>query len=245
MMSKQEEYYLAICNIEKAVYEKENGHIKEVAHQMAVTMKNKGMIYIFGCGHSHILAEEAFYRAGGLVRVSPIFDSAIMLHEGAVKSSRMERLEEYGDWIFDRQTIKKNDLLFVFSTSGINGCPIEVAKRAKTSALAKVVAVTSLAYYKKEKSRHSSGKYLADYADFVIDTHVPHGDALVDYKEKKIAPGSTVICSLIWNMLISQLPEEGSEISFEPEYFLSGNVEGGFEKNEYYIDKYKNDIRYF
>ena len=29
-------------------------------------------IYLFGTGHSHMIAEELFYRAGGLARVRPI-----------------------------------------------------------------------------------------------------------------------------------------------------------------------------
>lgn len=50
-----------------------------------------GLIYVFGCGHSHILAEETFYRAGGLACVSPVFYEPLMLHESASESSRLEK----------------------------------------------------------------------------------------------------------------------------------------------------------
>ena len=50
-----------------------------------------GLIYVFGCGHSHIPAEEAFYRAGGLANVAPVFYESLMLHEGAAESSRLEK----------------------------------------------------------------------------------------------------------------------------------------------------------
>ena len=36
-----------------------------------------------GAGHSHMLAEELFYRAGGLVRVRPILFEGLMLHASA------------------------------------------------------------------------------------------------------------------------------------------------------------------
>ena len=241
-MNKYIEYYNNLSQIERQIVEQEASGIEAVAACMARTLKAGKNIYLFGCGHSHILVEEAFYRAGGLVPVNPIFDSAIMLHEGAVKSSHLERLESYGDWIFDRQSITQGDMIFIFSNSGINGCPVQVALRAKQAG-ATVVAVSAKAYDKTEKSRHSSGKRLSNYADYVLDTHIPHGDALLQYGEQRIAPGSTIACALIWNMLIAQLAEESEKIGYQPEYFVSGNVEGGFQINEQYIDKYKYIVR--
>ena len=43
-------------------------------------------VHAFGTGHSHMLAEELFYRAGGLVRVKPILFEGLMLH--AARRSR-------------------------------------------------------------------------------------------------------------------------------------------------------------
>ena len=218
--------------------------IEKVAEQMALVLKNKRQIFLFGCGHSHILVEEAFYRAGGLVPVSPIFDTALMLHDGAAKSSHLEKKEEYGSWVMDRVNMEKGDMLFIFSNSGINGCPIEIAARAKAKG-AIVVAISSIEYVNREKSRHSSGKYLIDFADFVINTHVPHGDALVEIEDNKIAPGSTISGALIWNMLISQLSEEEEKLGVEKEYFVSGNIEGGAELNQRYLKKYQTKIKNF
>ena len=39
------------------------------AESISNVMLADGLIYVFGCGHSHILAEETFYRAGGLACV--------------------------------------------------------------------------------------------------------------------------------------------------------------------------------
>ncbi len=243
-MKRYERYFEEINSIEEKIFNKEGAAIEEVAEQMAVTLKQGRQIFLFGCGHSHILVEEAFYRAGGLVPVHPIFDTALMLHDGAAKSSHLEKKEEYGRWIMDRVNIEKDDMLFIFSNSGINGCPIEMAARAKEKSVI-VVAISSMEYVNKEKSRHSSGKYLIDFADFVIDTHVPHGDALVEIKDNKIAPGSTISGALIWNMLISQLSEEEEKLGVEKEYFVSGNIKGGEELNQRYLKKYKTKIRNF
>ena len=61
------------------------------------TLERDGLIYVFGCGHSHILAEETFYRAGGLACVAPIFDETLMLHQSASESSRLEAPWEHCD----------------------------------------------------------------------------------------------------------------------------------------------------
>jgi uncharacterized phosphosugar-binding protein len=68
--------------------------------------------------------------------------------------------------------------MVVFSNSGINALPIEVALAAKEAGL-RVVAVTSLAHSRSVEPRHSSGQRLFELADVTIDTHVPTGDAAV------------------------------------------------------------------
>ena len=39
---------------------------------VARTLTRDGLVHIFGSGHSHMLALEAFYRAGGLAAVDPL-----------------------------------------------------------------------------------------------------------------------------------------------------------------------------
>ena len=40
--------------------------IDQVADICAECIYNDGMLYFFGTGHSHMICEEPFYRAGGL-----------------------------------------------------------------------------------------------------------------------------------------------------------------------------------
>ncbi|MBR4940999.1 MAG: SIS domain-containing protein, partial [Clostridia bacterium] len=76
------------------VFDLERANIEAAATAAAKTLANGGMIYTFGTGHAHILAEEIFYRAGGLVKVYPIFDEKLMLHISASESSQWERKED-------------------------------------------------------------------------------------------------------------------------------------------------------
>jgi uncharacterized phosphosugar-binding protein len=70
---------------------------------VAETLKKSGIIHTFGTGHSHMIAEEAFFRAGGLVPVNAILD-------GRGKRSRLRALADragadhggrYGDRHFE------------------------------------------------------------------------------------------------------------------------------------------------
>lgn len=240
-MNNIEKYYGELLGIQRMVLEKESDKLQIVAKKMVETLRDGKMIHIFGCGHSHMLVEEAFYRAGGLANVNPIFDEAIMLHDGAVKSSVMERDEEYGKLIFERQLIQPGDILFIYSTSGVNGCPIEMARCGKKTGA--IVVVVNSGNYGGEASRHSSGKKLADFSDYAIDNCVPYGDAIVENGAEKIGPCSTAICAMIWNMLICQMAEEGKALGYLPDYFVSGNITGGKEKNDNIIKKYRQAIR--
>ena len=211
-------YYDSIQKLMGEVLDTEKENVERAAAVIAGSIAKGGMFHIFGCGHSHIFAEEAFYRAGGLVPVNPILDSAIMLHEGALKSSAVEKMSGYASHILDRFTVSTGDVILIFSTSGVNSLPIEMAIEAKKKGMI-VVVVTSLAYMCGE-SRHSSGKHLADFGDLVIDNHIPLGDALleVDGIEGKIVPGSTLIGVLLLNMMIAQTAEELLRLGIEPKF---------------------------
>lgn len=238
-----QEYYAKLQERLGEVYACETDRIVEAARSIAASIANDGVLHIFGCGHSHMLAEEAFYRAGGLVQVNPILDSAVMLHEGAVKSSAVERMTGYASHILDRYTVRKGDVLLVFSTSGINSLPIEMAQAARDKGL-KVVVVTSFAY-KEIPSRHKDGKHLLDMGDIIINNHVPVGDALLSVEgvDDSIAPSSTILSGLILNMIIAQIAEELLALGVKPKYFTSGNVPGGSEWNKQYTSEYRERIK--
>jgi len=75
--------------LEKAFQQEQE--IKNAASCISTTLKNNGWIYACGTGHSHMLAEEVFYRAGGFARVRPLLLPKLMLHESATGSTEEER----------------------------------------------------------------------------------------------------------------------------------------------------------
>ena len=124
------------------VLEQEKKSMLVAAENIATTIQANGIIHLFGCGHSHMLTEEMFYRAGGLAPVKPVFIEELMLHKGAVKSSYLERQNDYAEKFIYNQDIQPQDLIIVISTSGLNPVPIDVAIHAKNQG-AFVVGISS------------------------------------------------------------------------------------------------------
>ena len=237
------EYVQKVLRLVEQATDSQYEQVQEAAGFIFESLKTGGLLHLFGCGHSNIPVEECFYRAGGLVPVNPIFESSLMLHEGAVKSSQLERLSGYAPLILDRHATKKGEAIIIFSNSGINSLPIEMAMAAKEKGL-HVIALTSMSYA-KEKSRHADGKKLYQVADIVIDTGIPHGDALVELESSKVCavPGSTVVGTTLINMIIAEILALYDKEELQPSVFISGNVEGGFEKNSAYITEYSKVVK--
>lgn len=217
--------------------------LERAARRVGHTLHKDGLIYLFGCGHSHMLAEEGFYRAGGLGAVCPILPAELMLHEGAVKSSDLERRAELAPEVLARYPLTPADTLVVFSTSGINGMPVEIARLGRETG-ASVIGVSSGAY-EGDPSRHPQGLRLSQACDIHIDNHAPHGDAAYDLQgmQGKMGPLSTISGAYILNCLLARGAELAALAGAEPAVYHSGNVPGGRERNQAVIRRYRQRIR--
>ncbi len=213
--------------------------MREAAKRIAVAITDGGIVQLFGCGHSHMLGLEVFYRAGGLVPVKPILHEPLMLHKGGLKSSELERQADYVEEYMGEQDIQKNDIVFVLSTSGRNGAPIDMAIMAKEKG-AYVIGVTSVTYSMSQPSRHKSGKRLMDVVDLVINNHVPVGDGVLTYEGVAVpfAPISSVTGTTIMNAIFAEAIKELADQGIEPPVFLSGNIDGADAHNKALVEKY-------
>lgn len=239
-----QEYYKQVEHVLSNVIGTQSEKIEQAAKLVARSVGNDGIIYVFGCGHSHIIGEDLFYRAGGMAPVCAVLDSALMLHEGAVKSSYLERMTGLAKPLFDRYGMTENDVLLITSTSGINAVPVEMAQCAM-QANVPVIAIVSQAYA-NDKSRHKSGKKLHDCADIVIDNGVCHGDAAVEVSGSgvKVGPISTISSCMIAQCIMAQAEEELWQCGITPPVYVSGNVSGGMALNEALIHAYRPRIKH-
>ncbi|MBU9673798.1 SIS domain-containing protein [Planococcus sp. CP5-4] len=221
--------------------EKEN--MAEAARKVAEAIKQGNIVQLFGCGHSHILTEEVFFRAGGLVPIKPILIEPLMLHEGAVTSSQLERQPDYAASFLAEQDFRPGDVLIVLSTSGRNPVPVDVAHHAREKGVY-VIGLTSLAYSQSQPSRHSSGKHLYNSVDLAIDNHSVAGDAILSDAKVKVpfGPTSTVTGAAILNAVFAEAIALMAAEGFEPPVFLSGNIDGADGHNHRLVEKYRNRI---
>ncbi|KKI90875.1 hypothetical protein WQ54_18280 [Bacillus sp. SA1-12] len=221
--------------------EKEN--LQKAAEKVAEAIQGGGIIQLFGCGHSHILTEEVFYRAGGLVPIKPILIEPLMLHEGALRSSELERKNDYVGQFLTDQDIQTSDVVIVLSTSGRNPVPVDVANEAKRKG-AFVIGITSLEYSQSQPSRHKTGKHLFNSVDLVIDNHSVKGDAILSYEKVQVpfGPTSTVVGAVILNSIFAESIKIMADNGFEPPIFLSGNIDGADDHNEKLVERYQKRI---
>ena len=232
------EYYKSVRDLLETVYVREFDKIQTAGRMLAEVMEQDGLIHVFGCGHSHMIAEEMFYRAGGLVAIDPIFEESTMLHDGAYKSSQIERMSGYAPKVLERYPLEKGDVLIISSSSGINPFPIEMAECARKKGV-KVIGITS-GNYKDKPSRDRRGLHLEDVCDLYIHNYVPHGDAVVEIEDGgvKAGPVSSIAAFFIANSMTLAACEHMRARGEQPPVYKSGNVDGGDGYNEDIVKKY-------
>ncbi|WP_156291241.1 SIS domain-containing protein [Oceanobacillus salinisoli] len=239
------QYFGQIKGILDTVVAKEAEKMSEAADKIAESIQKDGVVHLFGCGHSHMLSEEVYYRAGGLVPIHPILHEPLMLHEGALRSSELERTPDYAGSFMEEQDIRENDVMVVISTSGRNPVPIDAALIAKEKG-AFVIGISSFVYAEGQTSRHKSGKFLHEVVDLPIDNHIPVGDALLSDENVAVnfAPGSTVVGASIINAMVADTISQMAKNGYEPPVLLSGNVDGADEHNKAVMEKYRDRISF-
>ena len=229
------EYLDQITSILNRIEVEEGASLGCASDAVADVICRDGLVHVFGSGHSHLAALDAFYRAGGLACVSPLLDEDLMLHDGAAKS-RMEKMPGIAIEAFRRAAVDSaKDLLVVISASGKNAAPVEMLRTAK-AACVKTVAISSSAY-----TSHC-GVMLAE-ADIAIDCKVPYGDAVIEVGTGKMGGLSTYASLFILNSVLIEGAKKALARGVTPPIYTSGNVEGGMARNVALEERYFGRVK--
>ena len=230
------EYIKNIVDVLMRIEAEEANALSSASDAVAEVICRDGLVHVFGCGHSHLAALDTFYRAGGLACVSPLLDEDLMLHDGAAKSSRMEKMPGIAKEAFRRAAVDHaKDILVVISASGKNAAPVEMLRTAKA------VGVKTLAISSSEYKVH--GGVLLDEADIAIDCKVPYGDAVVEVGNAKMGGLSTYASLFILNSILIDGAKKALEKGAVPPIYISGNVEGGTAKNIALEERYFGRVK--
>ncbi len=220
----------------------EKEHIEKAAKMMYDALVQDQLIHVFATGHSHMFCEELFYRSGGLVGINPILEPFLMQHEGAIRSTKFERMPGIAKILFESINVQEKEPFIIVSNSGINSVPVEMAEIVKANNHPLIV-VTSLAISKNSKPRTKDNKKLYEIADIAIDNHIPYGDGVFDYRGTKIGSVSSLAGNYIAQSLVLEIIKLYNQNKIVAPIFQSANTIGGDEHNKILYQKYINRIK--
>jgi len=222
---------------------REATNLAQASAWMAEAIEAGGLIRIFGTGHSRLLAEEIFFRAGGLAPTDAILEDSVSGYHDVSKSELTERIEGYGQLIVEHRRLAAPDVLIIVSQSGRNAVPIDVASAARARSV-RTIGITSIAHASAQPSRHSSGRHLHEVVDLAIDNGAPAGDCAVTLTNGvPVGPLSGVLGAAIVQTLVIGAADRLLADGVDPPVFRSGNVDGGREVSQRLLDQYWDRIR--
>src|SRR5262249_59056789 len=131
------------------------------------------------------------------------------------------------------------DAALVVSSSGRNLVPIEMAEGFQKRRM-KVVVIVSKLHSDASRSQHPGGKKLTDFANLVLDTGAPVGDAMVriDGLETPVAPGSTVGGCLLINCLKAEVARRLTTAGQPPKVLTGAAVIGSKRATDLFESAY-------
>ncbi len=243
---KGNEYISIVAKTIEDAWETQKEVLDAVEDRIVDTIAKKSNVYLFGCSHAGILAEEMFYRTGGLAVLNPIMFSGFMLNTRPITmTSKLERLPGLAKIILEENHLKSGDTLIIHSVSGRNTVSVEMAQEARKMGVF-VIGITNLAYSTAVTSRAPDGKHLYEVCDAVIDNKGVKGDAAVhvDGFSEAIGPTSTAVGTAILNAIVVDVIEKLVGNNILPPVFMSANIDGGDEHNRRLFDEYGDNIFY-
>jgi uncharacterized phosphosugar-binding protein len=192
------------------------------------------------------VAQEVFYRSGGLMLVNCVFPPGQLLNEQPVTiTTQMERLHGLAALALDAAGAQAGDVLIVVSSSGRNAVAVEAALEGKQRGLF-VIAVASQAIAAQTSSRHSSGQLLQGVADLVLDNKVIPGDAALEVEglPQRVGATSTIAGAALLQATMARAIEILVQQGLEPPIFMNANIEGGTDHNERVMAKHRERLRH-
>jgi uncharacterized phosphosugar-binding protein len=211
------------------------------------SLKGGHIIHVFGAGHSALLAEEVFFRAGGLVPVRPVLDAGLRFENGVIESTEFERRKESARKLSKDANFEAGDTGIVISNSGRNALPVEMALQMRSAGM-KVIALTNLRQSRASQSLHPSGKRLFEVTDAILDNHCPVGDAAIKIAgiQSAMGPASTIAGAAVLNAVFLQAAAQLASAGTPPAVFVSVNMEEeSLDGLKALIAPYEDKIQYY
>ena len=224
--------------------------IELAAEMFTETILRGQMVHLFGSGHSRIMVEEMWPRYGSFPGFNPIVELSLSFHNlvvganGQRQAMFLENVSGLAERILRNFDLKPKDSALIISSRGCNVVPVEMAEEFRRRGV-QVVAIISKSHSEASSSRHRDGKKLQDFADIVLDTGAPVGDAMVSIEglETPVAPGSTVGGCLIVNAIKALVAQRLTAAGHPPKVLTAGAVVGSAKATALFEAAYDEHAR--
>lgn len=241
-------YFEIMQEIVEKVKNTQQENIKKAAKILADTTEKGGIIYGFGTGHSHLVIDDAFWRAATPANYCALLEQSSTGSFEITKSYNIENTYGIGKIVVDYHRITPNDCMIIISNSGNNIAPVDAALRAKEKGIP-VIAITAVEYSNFLKCKHKDGVKLKDIADVVLDNCSLIGDAAVEIDNFPMKVGSTSSIPNIFlhNAILCEMVDILVKRGFNPDVYYNGHMafmdENCADHNDKLVDKYFYRIR--
>ena len=225
--------YLQKCRQILDTVEAQTPQIEQAARWFADTILAGRMVHVFGSGHSRIMVEEMWPRYGSFPGFNPIVELSLTFHNlvvganGQRQAMFLENVSGLADRILRNYALSDLDSALVISSSGCNIVPIEMAELLQKKGI-NVVALITKEHSEQSTSKRIDGKKLGDFADLILDTGAPVGDAMLTIPglDTPVAPGSTVGGAVLINCIKAEVARLLTEAGRPPKVLSAGVVVG-------------------
>lgn len=219
--------------------------IQKAARWFSDTILNGRMVHVFGSGHSRIMVEEMWPRYGSFPGFNPIVELSLSFHNlvvganGQRQAMFLENVQGLAARILRNFDLSEQDSAIVISSSGTSVVSVEMAELFQKHGI-KVVAITTKASADVSSSKREDKKKLHDFADLVLDTGAPNGDAMVVIPnlETPVSPGSTVGGAMLVNCIKAEVAQYLTEVGHPPKVLTGGSVIGEERSRELFESAY-------
>jgi uncharacterized phosphosugar-binding protein len=224
--------------------------ICQVADWFAETILAGRMVHVFGSGHSRIMVEEMWPRYGSFPGFNPIVELSLSFHNlvvganGQRQAMFLENVSGLAARILRNFDLAPSDTALVVSSSGCNIVPTEIAEEFQRRKV-KVVAIVSKAHCEASTSRRADARKLPDFAQLVLDTGAPVGDAMISIEglDSPVAPGSTVGGCLLVNSIKAEVAARLTRAGHPPLVLTAGVICGNARAAELFESAYDEHAR--
>jgi uncharacterized phosphosugar-binding protein len=242
--------YLSRAGDIVAAVERQLPAIQQAAERFSKTILAGRMVHVFGSGHSRIMVEEMWPRYGSFPGFNPIVELSLSFHNlvvganGQRQAMFLENVSGLAARILRNFDLSPQESALVISSSGCNIVPIEIAEEFRRRGVS-VVAIISREHSEASVSRRPDGKKLQDFADLVLDTGAPVGDAMVkiDGLETPVAPGSTVGGCLLVNAIKAEVAARLTAAGSPPKVLTAAAVVGADRATDLFESAYDEHAR--